>query len=135
MKATLKEPKQKRSVSYIILQISSFAYTPYLAMRHNGHEDPIQTRFMGTFFIKSPSLFSLKIMQTKSYLNFNAKSHSNLLAIFSLKSDFTSIFLTLLDSKEIKVFENQRKSLIQHFEQSELRLHFDWTKVDRKCQN
>ena len=48
----LKEPKQKRSVSYIILQISSFAYTPYLAMRHNGHEDPIQTRFMGTFFKK-----------------------------------------------------------------------------------
>ena len=74
-------------------------------------------------------------MQTKSYLNFNAKSHSNLLAIFSLKSDFTSNFQTLLDSKEIKVFENQRKSLIQHFEQSELRLHFDWTKVDRKCQN
>ena len=28
------------------------------------------------------------------------------------------------------VFENQRKSLIQHCERSELRLHFEWTKVD-----
>ena len=28
------------------------------------------------------------------------------------------------------VFENYRKSLIQHCERSELRLHFEWTKVD-----
>ena len=28
----------------------------------------------------------------------------------------------------IKVFENHRKSLIQHCERSELRLHFEWTK-------
>ena len=28
------------------------------------------------------------------------------------------------------VFENHRKSLIQHCERSELRLHFEWTKVD-----
>ena len=28
------------------------------------------------------------------------------------------------------VFENQRKSLIQHCERSELRLHFEWTKVN-----
>ena len=27
------------------------------------------------------------------------------------------------------VFENHRKSLIQHCERSELRLHFEWTKV------
>ena len=26
------------------------------------------------------------------------------------------------------------KSLIQHCERSELRLHFEWTKVDLKCQ-
>ena len=32
------------------------------------------------------------------------------------------------------VFENHRKSLIQHCDQSELRLHFEWTKVDQKCQ-
>ena len=32
------------------------------------------------------------------------------------------------------VFENNRKSLIQHCEQSELRLHFEWTKVNKKCQ-
>ena len=32
------------------------------------------------------------------------------------------------------MFENHRKSLIQHCEQSELRLHFEWTKVNLKCQ-
>ena len=30
-------------------------------------------------------------------------------------------------------FENHRKSLIQHCEWSELRLHFEWTKVNQKC--
>ena len=33
------------------------------------------------------------------------------------------------------VFENPRKSLIQLCERSELRLHFEWTKVHKKCQN
>ena len=32
------------------------------------------------------------------------------------------------------VFKNHRKSLIQHCERSELRLHFEWTKVNQKCQ-
>ena len=32
------------------------------------------------------------------------------------------------------VFENHIKSLIQHCERSELRLHFECTKVDQKCQ-
>ena len=32
------------------------------------------------------------------------------------------------------VFENHRKSLILHCERSELRLHFEWTKVHEKCQ-
>ena len=30
------------------------------------------------------------------------------------------------------VLENHRKSLTQHCERSELRLHFEWTKVDGK---
>ena len=30
----------------------------------------------------------------------------------------------------LTVFENHRKSLIQHCGRSELRLHFEWTKVD-----
>ena len=34
----------------------------------------------------------------------------------------------------LPVFENHRKSLIQPCEQSELRLHFEWTKVIQKCQ-
>ena len=32
------------------------------------------------------------------------------------------------------MFENHRKRLIQHYERSELHLHFEWTKVDQKCQ-
>ena len=32
------------------------------------------------------------------------------------------------------MFENHRKSLIQHCERSELRLHFEWTKVNWKCE-
>ena len=35
----------------------------------------------------------------------------------------------LIISKYITVVENHRKSLIQHCERSELRLHFEWTKV------
>ena len=31
-----------------------------------------------------------------------------------------------------KVFESHRKSLIQQFERSELRLHFEWTKHFKK---
>ena len=33
------------------------------------------------------------------------------------------------------VFENHRKSLIHHCERSELRLHFEWTKVDQNAKN
>ena len=36
-----------------------------------------------------------------------------------------------LDSNTL--FENHRKSLIQHCERSELLLHFEWTKVNKKC--
>ena len=32
------------------------------------------------------------------------------------------------------MFKNHRKSLIQYCERSELHLHFEWTKVNQKCQ-
>ena len=32
------------------------------------------------------------------------------------------------------VFKNHRKSRIQHCERSELRFHFEWPKVHKKCQ-
>ena len=35
----------------------------------------------------------------------------------------------------VTVFENHRKSLIQYCERSELRLHFEWTKVIRNAKN
>ena len=46
--------------------------------------------------------------------------------------DLTSARLYLLESiqKKITVFENQRKSRNQYGERSELRLHFEWTKVN-----
>ena len=41
--------------------------------------------------------------------------------------------MTLGQKSSFTVFENHRKSLIQHCERSELRLHFEWTKVHYKC--
>ena len=51
----------------------------------------------------------------------------------------TSILLHLsslsrIEQTSITVFENHRKSLIQHCERSELHLHFEWTKVNWKWQ-
>ena len=51
------------------------------------------------------------------------------IALFYFKSQLLSNILKL-----ITVFENNRKSLIQHCERSELRLHYEWTKVHKKCQ-
>ena len=41
-------------------------------------------------------------------------------------------FFSRATCKTLTVFENHRKILIQHRERSELRLHFEWTKVDLK---
>ena len=38
-------------------------------------------------------------------------------------------FIPMLIVQSGTVFENHRKSLIQHCERSQLRLHFKWTKV------
>ena len=43
--------------------------------------------------------------------------------------------LNLRVNKQVTVFENHRKSLIQHCEGSELRLHFEWPKVDQNAKN
>ena len=40
------------------------------------------------------------------------------------------LFVTVTKSVKNTVFENHRKCLIQHCERSELRLHFEWTKVN-----
>ena len=39
-------------------------------------------------------------------------------------------FFQCFKIKKDTVFENHRKSIIQHCERSELRLHLEWTKVD-----
>ena len=43
-------------------------------------------------------------------------------------------FTILAFSTNYTVFENYRKSRVKNYERSELRLHFEWTKVDLKCQ-
>ena len=40
-----------------------------------------------------------------------------------------NVWKALVSWHSVTVFENHRKSLIQHCERSELRLHFEWTKV------
>ena len=42
--------------------------------------------------------------------------------------------LSFCHLRKFTLFENHRKSLIQHCERSELRFHFEWTKVNQKCQ-
>ena len=46
---------------------------------------------------------------------------------------FKLFIIFFRDPSRLTVFENHRKSLIQHCEWSELRLHFEWTKVNQKC--
>ena len=52
------------------------------------------------------------------------RSISSLQRMIQLKNDMSQF------RKSCTVFENHRKSLIQHYERSELRLHFEWTKVN-----
>ena len=52
----------------------------------------------------------------------------------TIKLDFSGQLTLKNEQTKYTVFENHRKSLNQHCERSELRLHFDWTKVYWKCQ-
>ena len=45
---------------------------------------------------------------------------------------FSNTIMHCIPSFSFTVFENHIKSLIQHCERSELRLHFEWTKVNLK---
>ena len=51
------------------------------------------------------------------------------------KKSMHSVWKSLKKSHFYTVFENHWKSLIQHCEQSELRLHFEWTKHLRNAEN
>ena len=58
-----------------------------------------------------------------------------LCSTYSLNFSQKRIWILLnLKGSYYTVFENQRKSIIQHCERSELRLHFEWTKINWKCQ-
>ena len=49
-------------------------------------------------------------------------------------NSFETLLSAFCRQMPLTVFEIQRKSLIQHCERSELCLHFEWTKVNQKCQ-
>ena len=55
---------------------------------------------------------------------------SGVTAHWSLRSRHIGIFGLLVPRIARTVFENHRKSITLHCEQSELRLHFEWTKVN-----
>ena len=68
------------------------------------------------------------------------QSESQRHAVVALESAFCILFrraefVKLIDFRTaficafFTMFENHRKSLIQHDERSELRLHFEWTRV------
>ena len=70
--------------------------------------------------------------------NIATAESSSLRVLIQIKTStncFTNSFLKMVPFfLPITVFENHRKSLIQHCEQSELRLHFECSKVNSKCQ-
>ena len=57
--------------------------------------------------------------------------YSNLVASFSCQGRDYGYYADVPNNCQVStVFENHRKSLIQHRERSELSLHFEWTKVN-----
>ena len=50
-------------------------------------------------------------------------------------SPLSIAFLLSQKAKPGTVFENHRKSLIQHCERSELRLHLEWLKLIKNAKN
>ena len=73
----------------------------------------------------SPSYETLKLHPL-----FSLKENSSHNSLFPWKLYFFSSLEALQDRDYgCKVFENHRKSIIQHYERSELRLHLKWTKV------
>ena len=57
------------------------------------------------------------------------KSSEDGVAAINLPEKGHFYFIFGQTTKCITVFENHRKSLIQHCERSELLLHFEWTKI------
>ena len=103
------------------------------------------------FCMHWPSSSGLKINTLHAHYPFEAKSIDlNYLLcniVFSTINSYCSLGLYKIVWKNIDcnifgkactifyihtVFENHRKSIIQHCERSELRLHFEWTKVNKK---
>ena len=96
-------------------------------------------------FFQISSFYSLSLL-----CNWTVGLHPPFLGCFlsiskdSIMIDFTQFFIYYIYTLVVKspisvqnsilntVFENHRKSLIQHCERSELRLHFEWTKSSLK---
>ena len=89
--------------------------------------------------------YSQKFKYVFTYLRITVLTYfqisNTFLRIFREKKRTKSQYKCKYSLKKIKiadgptVFENHRKSLIQHYyERSELRLHFERTKTNQKCQ-
>ena len=86
-------------------------------------------RVLMGLFCSEISVMSLKPLKAKALIS--------VMLLESKLSFFKCLNLEKAEIKELEsgtVFENHRKSLIQHCERSELRLHLEWTKVNQKCQ-
>ena len=82
------------------------------------------------------SLWIMKINPRRNFLGLSASSHG-LVIIVSSSTAVVCIIAQIPNCcakyncrHRHMVFENHRKSLIQHCQRSELRLHFEWTKVN-----
>ena len=85
---------------------------------------------MQIWFCKSRKNLHLKL---KTYANLEVRKC--VISGFRSLASSSWIFQEHFYSKAVRtVFENHRKSLIQHCERSELRLQIEWTKVNSKCQ-
>ena len=81
----------------------------------------------------SPRSFATLLGRQKSPNRLKERNFSSLLPSRNVPSGNSNSKVTLvLKPKVSTVFENRRKSLIQHCKRSELRLHFEWTKIHLK---
>ena len=77
--------------------------------------------------LHSTSMIMKKIVQNCNFSRCGPLAfsfHENFYSVYTRRCDFWS------SSSSHTVFENHRKSLIQHCERSQLRLRFEWTKVN-----
>ena len=101
--------------------------TGLLKIEKKKHKNVLDGKIRSVYFcslvILTPCKLTIFFKFYKSFI-FKGKQKN----LVNLQHCITSDHLII--ELQLTVFENHRKSLIQHCERSELRLHFEWTKVD-----